>query len=947
MERQDSMSEASSHAAGALKPGERIGKYEIREQLGSGGQAIVYKAYDALLDRFVAIKQIAPNLAQDEDYRRDLQENIRKIARLGQKNEAIVTIHELIEDDRGLFYVMEFVEGHTLETLLRESDGPIEVKATVLILFRLAAALHDVHGEGICHRDMKPSNVILTEGLRPKIIDFGVAAATGGEASMPLATTKYLAPEVYEDRTVDGRSDIYSLGFIVYEMLLGRKQFHEIFADVVRDRHSEAVRWMKWHGNEQVTAPLLHEVNPAVPLALSRIVDRMIHKNPDQRYASTEELGRDIKKSFSPKTRKGPAETPARPQPKPSARDETISRLREPTGIGSLEGEELEVPAAGEETGQPEPLHATPRQASEDHTDLAEGPATAPLPPQPMTKRRKVALLLVAAGLFAVVLGGGVWWMLQIRARNAARRQSAGVVYKQAMDEFKQQNYIEAREGFEDVLARHPQTLQGRLARVMAPMARAHLAIETGRWDTAQLEERDAEQATQTLQAETADKKVADWTRTKLDDIEQIRQKRHSYRAFAEAVARAESALAQPVPPDRVEEHFRDIQRNLEDALSLAGVELTPEQDRAVAELRRRIERQRVLTQVNALLARGDEHIDAGHLTEADQAYAQARGLLQGEDPAVALLGKDQRADLLETVRTRRKDITGRARTQQALQAITQAEQDKDTAALRSALQKALELETLSQAQRRQFTQRLKDLRIEEALGKARRLIGEGNTAGAREALKRVLALAPEHEEATTLLGDLDRRAKRTDLIRQGDQAYTAREFDKALQFYRQAAKTGPSETLKTKIADCLFELKLAEADQLVQQGLYPQAESAYARAKEIRPARSDDVDARLLTLRTRRQYQRFIEEGDEAMKANRWQDAVRWYTQAQQTINTAEVAKRIDLTNYKKFITQGKEALQEEDFAVARWNFKQALNYMDTPEARELLTRAEQERSE
>lgn len=942
------MSEASPHAAGALKPGDRIGKYEIRQQLGSGGQAIVYKGYDALLDRFVAIKQIAPNLAQDEEYRNDLQENIRKIARLGQKNEALVTVHELIEDDRGLFYVMEFVEGHTLETLLRESDGPIEVKATVLILFRLAAALHDVHAEGICHRDMKPSNVILTEGLRPKIIDFGVAAAVGGEASMPLATTKYLAPEVYEDRTVDGRSDIYSLGFIVYEMLLGRKQFNEIFADVVRDRHSEAVRWMKWHGNEQVTAPLLHEVNPAVPLALSRIVDRMIQKNPDQRYANTEELGRDIKKSFSPKSRQAGAAQPSpRKSARRSARDETISRLREPAGIGSLEGEELDVPEAGAEAESPEPLHATPRQAGEDDTGLAEGPATAPLPAQPMTKRRKIALIAVAAGLFAVVLGGGIWWMLQIRARNAARRQSAGVVYKDAMDAFKQQNFAQARGGFEDVLTRHPQTLQGRLARVMAPMARAHLAIEDGRWDTAQLEERQAEQAAQALQAETADKKVADWTRTKLDDIEQIRRKRHSYRAFAEAVTRAESALSQPVPPDRIEENFRDIQRNLEDALSLAGVELTPEQDQAVADLRRRIDRQRVLTQVNALLARGDEHLDAGRLTEADQAYAQAGDLLQGEDPAVALVSEKKRADLLRTVQTRRKDITGKARTQQALEAIAQAERDNDTAALRSALQKALELPTLSTSQRQQLTRRLRDLRIDSAMETARRLVGQGNTAGAREALKRVLALAPDHAEATTLLGDLDRQARRANLIRQGDQAYTAREFDKALQFYRQAAQTGPSDTLKTKIADCLFELKLAEADRFVQQGQYTQAETAYARAKEIRPERSDDVDARLLTLRTRRQYQRFLEEGDEAMKANRWQDAIRWYTQAQQTINTAEVAKRIDLTNYKKFITQGKEALREEDFAVARWNFKQALDYMDTPEARNLLTQAEQERTE
>ncbi len=218
---------------GGIKPGDRIGKYVVRELLGAGGQSIVYKAYDDLLDRYVAIKQVSPHLAANGEYLAQLRENLRKIAHLGQRNEAIVTIHDVLDDPRGLFYVMEFVEGHTLERLIAESAGPVEPKAALLVLFRLAAALHDVHAEGIVHRDMKPSNIILTEGLKPKIIDFGVAAFGNQDASMPLATTKYLAPELYSRPDADARADLYSLGFIAYEMLLGRTKFNEIFEEVV------------------------------------------------------------------------------------------------------------------------------------------------------------------------------------------------------------------------------------------------------------------------------------------------------------------------------------------------------------------------------------------------------------------------------------------------------------------------------------------------------------------------------------------------------------------------------------------------------------------------------------------------------------------------------------------------------------------------------------------
>ena len=176
-----------------LPAGTKVGKYEVKERLGMGGQAIIYKCYDSILDRYVAIKQISPHLAEDPKFLKRFRREAQILARLGAEQPAIVTLHDVVEDERGLFIVMEYVEGHSLETILASNDEPIEPKAVLQILFRLAAALYDVHAAGIIHRDIKPGNIIIQEGLRPKITDFGVAASITGQTSMVMGTTKYMA----------------------------------------------------------------------------------------------------------------------------------------------------------------------------------------------------------------------------------------------------------------------------------------------------------------------------------------------------------------------------------------------------------------------------------------------------------------------------------------------------------------------------------------------------------------------------------------------------------------------------------------------------------------------------------------------------------------------------------------------------------------------------------
>ncbi|KKK98801.1 hypothetical protein LCGC14_2639130, partial [marine sediment metagenome] len=352
-----------------LPAGTKVGKYEIRQKLALGGQAIVYKGYDSSLDRFVAIKQISTHLAEDPKFIDRFRNEAQILAKLGTENPAIISIHELVVQPDGLFIVMEYVDGQSLEELMSQTPGPLDSNLALQVLWRVSAGLHAAHLAGIIHRDIKPSNIIIGEGGRVKIADFGVAATTSGQTSMVLGTTKYMAPEIFAGETIDGRADMYSLGFIAYEMLIGREKFNEIFADVVRDRHSEAFRWMKWHGNSSVTAPPIKEINPEILELLSDIVEMMMAKKADARFETMETLGRLLKQHFSTRGRE--------------LQGEPIQLIHPDAGV------EESKPAPGVEVAKPVGPFALP---------------TAPLPRRRLSVRSWV--IIGAACVVAVIAAG-------------------------------------------------------------------------------------------------------------------------------------------------------------------------------------------------------------------------------------------------------------------------------------------------------------------------------------------------------------------------------------------------------------------------------------------------------------------------------------------------------------------------------------------------------------
>ena len=263
---------------GSLKPGVMLDKYEIRGQIAAGGMAIIYKAYDATLDRYVAVKQIAPHLSADEKFAARFRVEAQTLARLSGSQPNIVHVHELIQQEGQLYLVMEHVEGTTLRSLM--DRGPVPLQTGLGVLLSTALGLRAMHAQNIVHRDLTPSNLMMAKDGALKITDFGLIGHSGGKTSLPMGTTRYMAPEMFTGAPVDPRADLYSLGMIAYEMFAGPEKFGEAFRDVLRDEKAQQVRWMHWHSNPALRPPPLKDLQPGIPPLVSKIVERLMEKDP-------------------------------------------------------------------------------------------------------------------------------------------------------------------------------------------------------------------------------------------------------------------------------------------------------------------------------------------------------------------------------------------------------------------------------------------------------------------------------------------------------------------------------------------------------------------------------------------------------------------------------------------------------------------------------------------
>jgi hypothetical protein len=253
-------------------------RYELERVLGQGGMARVYRGIDRTLDRPVAIKVLAEPYDRDRGFVQRFRREAQAAARLNHPN--IVSVHDSGSDGGTHFIVMELVEGESLGTRLRR-EGPLAPVEATRIGAAITRALAVAHERGVIHRDMKPSNVMLTEGGGVKVLDFGIAHASGAEeitrSGLVLGSALYLSPEQAQGASGDERSDLYGLGCVLYQMLTGRPPF-------VAD---DPIASLYQHVNERPAPP--SSIRP-VPEELERVVLRCLEKGPSRRFASAIEL---------------------------------------------------------------------------------------------------------------------------------------------------------------------------------------------------------------------------------------------------------------------------------------------------------------------------------------------------------------------------------------------------------------------------------------------------------------------------------------------------------------------------------------------------------------------------------------------------------------------------------------------------------------------------------
>ena len=259
-----------------------LGRYEILEELGRGEMGVVYKAHDPLIDRFVAIKTIdLQKLGEKEkdEYKTRFYQEAKAAGRLNHPN--IITIYDLGRKGDIAYIAMELMEGPELQNIVAENQ-PLSIGEKLDVAFQVAEGLAYAHEHGIVHRDIKPSNIMVLRGRHVKIADFGIARIESSlwstRVDQIIGSPLYMSPEQIQSHPIDRRSDIFSFGIVLYQMLTGRLPFN---GDNVNSVMYQIV-------NEEPQKP--SAVNPEVPGILDDVVAKCLAKNPDDRYPNANEL---------------------------------------------------------------------------------------------------------------------------------------------------------------------------------------------------------------------------------------------------------------------------------------------------------------------------------------------------------------------------------------------------------------------------------------------------------------------------------------------------------------------------------------------------------------------------------------------------------------------------------------------------------------------------------
>ncbi len=343
-------------------------RYEIHRRLARGGMAQVYLARDRSLDRPVAVKELVAEFATDPSFVERFRREAQAAANLSHPN--IVGVYDWGAQDGTYFIVMEYVDGPSLSRVLR-SDGPFHPHRAAEITAEVAAGLGFAHSRGVVHRDVKPGNVLLTRSGQSKVTDFGIARALSSpdedltQAGSVMGTATYFSPEQAQGLPVDPRSDLYSLGVVLYELVTGRAPFTGDTPLAIAYKHVQ----------DQPAPP--STIMSGLPEALEAIIMKLLAKRPDDRYASAEDLRSDLNRFLA---------------------DESTVAERELIAAGAAAGVTAAALAEPATTMQPATTVGAPVPTEGDYED------------EPQEPKRRTWLFIAILVLLLALLGGFLFW---------------------------------------------------------------------------------------------------------------------------------------------------------------------------------------------------------------------------------------------------------------------------------------------------------------------------------------------------------------------------------------------------------------------------------------------------------------------------------------------------------------------------------------------------------
>ncbi|MDD3705625.1 MAG: Stk1 family PASTA domain-containing Ser/Thr kinase [Clostridiaceae bacterium] len=362
-------------------------RYEVIEKVGGGGMALVYKAKCRLLNRFVAIKVLRPEFTEDEEFVKKFRREAQSAASLSHPN--IVGIYDVGTQDTNYYIVMEYIKGQTLKELIK-SKGTLGVEYATNIAIQICYALDHAHKNNIVHRDIKSHNILIREDNSVKVTDFGIARAVSSSTitntGNVIGSVHYFSPEQARGGYTDAKSDIYSLGVVMYEMLTGRLPFEGESPIAVALKHIQ----------EEPEAP--SKINPRIPKAIEAIILKCMEKEVSKRYNSAAEIINDLRQSLV---------MPNGDFVKKNKYTDENTRVIEPIRIIDMEEESENVEEPGSKVtneGKEEKI------IIDDYTvepvlKLAEGSE------KPIQKKRNMKFIVAAIFgglLLALLLGGGI-----------------------------------------------------------------------------------------------------------------------------------------------------------------------------------------------------------------------------------------------------------------------------------------------------------------------------------------------------------------------------------------------------------------------------------------------------------------------------------------------------------------------------------------------------------